>query len=100
MTAPADLRQRLNTETARIAWYELERHYARGAVVTVDPDLDLIDVAARMIEDETASVQGWLEEDRMRRTTTEEARHWHREGAELWCVVVAPWVLVQAPAPS
>jgi len=100
MTAPADLRQHLNGETARIAWRELERHFARGAVVTVDPGLDLIDVAARMIEDETASVQRWLKEDRIRRTTADEAQRWHSEQAELWCVVVAPWVLVQPPTPN
>src|SRR5690554_6148842 len=54
MTAPADLRQHLNGETARIAWRELERHFARGAVVTVDPGLDLIDVAVFFFKQKTA----------------------------------------------
>ncbi|WP_299452591.1 DUF2288 domain-containing protein [uncultured Pigmentiphaga sp.] len=89
------LAAKLNAETARLPWTELERHFARGALVTVDADLDLIDVAVRMAQDDKASVERWLTEDRIRRTTVDEARRFSAEQRELWCVVVAPWVLVQ-----
>ena len=40
-----ELSIRLNTETARISWQELERHFARGALLTVSPGLDLVEVS-------------------------------------------------------
>lgn len=91
-----DLRSRLNAETARIRWTELARHYARGAMITVDPGRDLIEVAEAVARDDTTRVQDWLEQDALRRTSEDEARRWSA-GAdpEFWCVVVAPWVLVQ-----
>lgn len=92
-----DPRSLLNQETARIGWSELERHFASGAMITVSPELDLVEVGARFIEDDKEAVAAWLDDGRIRRTGEEEARQWSAQDATLWCVVVAPWVLVQAP---
>ncbi|WP_373813542.1 DUF2288 family protein, partial [Neisseria dentiae] len=35
------LNSKLNLETARISWNELQPHFARGAAVYVSADLDL-----------------------------------------------------------
>jgi len=43
---------RLNLETARISWQELERHFARGELLTVIPALDLVQVGVNMINDD------------------------------------------------
>lgn len=96
MTEELDLRTRLNTETARIGWGELERHFARGAIVVVSPDLDLVEVAACFVEDRRDDVAHWMERDDVHAATSEEAAAWAAGEAELWAVVVAPWVLVQA----
>ena len=46
MTEAEDiLRAKLNAETGKLAWKELERHFARGVVVKVAGDLDLVEVA-------------------------------------------------------
>ena len=39
ITEPADqeLITRLNSETAKIGWHELQKHYAAGNVVAVSP---------------------------------------------------------------
>ncbi|MDZ7754534.1 MAG: DUF2288 domain-containing protein [Gammaproteobacteria bacterium] len=94
----ATLRARLNLETAVIAWEELARHFARGAVLTVDRELDLIEAAAAVAEDDRQRVGAWLEENRLHPTTIAEAREWTEGRADVWSVVVAPWVLVQAIA--
>ncbi len=91
-----ELRTKLNNETARVRWHELQRHFAMGAVVTVDASEDLIEVAISMASDDTARIEHLLRDDRIRRTNADEANEWTRVDQELWCVVVAPWVLVQA----
>lgn len=95
---PLPLRAKLNLETAVIAWDELARHFARGAVLTVDRELDLIEAAAAVAEDDRPRVRAWLDSNSLHRTTTAEARAWTEGRAEVWSVVVAPWVLVQAMA--
>ena len=38
-------------QTGTIAWPELARHFARGAVVVVSPEQDLVAVAKCLVED-------------------------------------------------
>jgi len=48
-----ELFQKLNGETAQLSWKELEPHFARGVVIRVAPELDLIEVAMSFIRDES-----------------------------------------------
>lgn len=91
-------RTRLNAETGKLAWKELERFYARGVVIVVAADLDLVDVAARVVADDTAAVQTWLAEGRLARAGEEHAKAWVARSPDFWAVVAAPWVLVQEVA--
>jgi hypothetical protein len=90
------LSARLNTETARIEWKELERHFARGVLLTVSPKLDLVEVGAHMIHDDKHIIDAWLESGELGKTSDEDAIGWSESEPSLWAVVVAPWVLVQA----
>lgn len=89
-----ELRAKLNAETGKITWRELERHFARGVVIRVAEDLDLVEVAYRMAKDDRPAVERWLTEGRwsgrrrrMRRTGTGaircSGRWWWRPGC--WC---------------
>jgi hypothetical protein len=43
---PEDLtKDKVNQETSKIAWSELQRFFAQGLAVNVTPDLDLVEVA-------------------------------------------------------
>ena len=86
---------RLNTETARISWPELERHFARGVLLTVSPTLDIVQLGAHMIHDDKGLIDAWLETGELRKTTDDDARGWSEGESVLWAVVIAPWVLVQ-----
>lgn len=90
-----DLRAKLNSETAKIAWPELERHFARGVVVLVAPGLDLVEVAHAMARDDSAALAQWMQAGQVTRAEAEQARDWHGRRAEFWAVVVAPWVVIQ-----
>ena len=92
------LSARLNTETARIEWKELERLFARGILLTVSPELDLVEVGAHMIHDDRHIIDAWLESGELGKTSDDDALRWSGGGHELWAVVIAPWVLVQGKA--
>jgi hypothetical protein len=89
------LRAKLNAETGKLAWTELERHFARGVVVKVAGDLDLVDVAVAMSHDDKETVAAWLAQGRVVRASAEDALAWHAQQSQFWAVVAAPWVLIQ-----
>jgi hypothetical protein len=96
----AGLDTRLNQETGVIHWTDLVRHFARGVVINVTESLDLIDVAACLARDDTVTLQRWLDESSLRRASDDDARDWTEREPEFWCVVTAPWVLVQEKRPD
>ena len=91
----ASLRQEINEQTAQMRWSELERFFAGGNVISIAPELDLIDVGARIAADDKASVEGWMNAGLVYRTTDTQASDWVKSDALLWVVVVKPWILVQ-----
>lgn len=95
-----DLRSRLNSETGKLLWPELERHFARGVVVAVAQELDLVEVAHAMARDDKAALAAWLESGQVARASTEQAGDWQQRQPTFWAVVVAPWVLIQEVRPD
>ena len=92
--APA-LRDLLNAQTGRIAWSELQRHFARGVVLNVAQGLDLVEVAARVAEDDRAALENWMQAGQLAKASIDDARRWQDGQSWFWAVVAAPWVLVQ-----
>jgi hypothetical protein len=93
--APELNRARLNLETGRIAWSELQRHFARGVLVKVAAQLDLVEVAACVAEDRPERIADWLASGALARATDADAIAWQARAASFWAIVAAPWVLVQ-----
>jgi hypothetical protein len=89
------LRREYFGQTARIPWRELQTHYARGSVIAVAPELDLVEVAVQLGLDNTGQFQQWIYDGRVTAASDDQARRWYDEDRELWAVVAAPWVLVQ-----
>lgn len=93
--SPEELAARLRLETGRLEWAELERHFARGAVLVVAPDLNLTEVAAALVRDDRSAAAAWKDGGRLRAAADDDARRWQSGNASFRAVVVAPWVLVQ-----
>jgi len=90
-----EMRDRINLETGRLQWPELQRPFASGAVIAVAPELDLVDVAVKFTEDDRDSVHAWISAGKVVRATDDDGRRWNEANQVFWAVVVAPWVLVQ-----
>lgn len=90
-----DLRALLNAQTGKADWKELERHFARGVLVVVADDLDLVEVAACVAEDDKARIEAWMKQGKVRGPEVEDAKRWSVDNSEFWTVVSAPWVLIQ-----
>jgi len=89
------LRAKVNMETSRIEWKELQQFFASGLAVWVSTTLDLVEVALQMSGDNKTQIESWLVAGMVGKVTDEQAAAWLASDPEVWAVVVSPWVLVQ-----
>jgi hypothetical protein len=87
--------ERINGETAKIAWVELQRFFAQGKAVLVAAQLDLVNVACEFSMDNAEQVEAWMASGDVVIVSDAQAEEWLTANALLWAVVVRPWVLVQ-----
>jgi hypothetical protein len=88
-------RAKVNLETSQMAWKDLQRYFASGVALYVADDLDLVEVAFQMSEDNATQIQQWMAVGKFGKVNDEQAATWHAADVLLWAVVVSPWVLLQ-----
>ena len=89
------VRAKVNQETSKIAWKELQRFFAAGMALAVAEDLDLVEVAFQVSEDNAAQIREWMAAGKFGKVSDEQAGIWFGRDELVWAVVVSPWVLVQ-----
>jgi hypothetical protein len=89
------LEQHINLETAQIHWHELQRFFASGNAISVDPSLDLTQVAAQIAGDNAIQLKQWMEAGLVDAVNDTQALQWYENNLKVWAVVIKPWVLVQ-----
>ena len=86
---------KVNLETSQIPWLELQRFFAAGLAIAVNDELDLVEVAYQFSIDNKALVEDWLNNKQIGPVSDQQATEWFDQQAEVWAVVVKPWILVQ-----
>ena len=87
--------EKLNLETGVISWSELVRYFARGVVIKVVEGRDLVEVGVVLATDNTEQLERWLNDKTVSRASDDDARDWAARDPKFWCLVAAPWVLIQ-----
>ena len=89
-------RDKLRTEVMSSYWEDLAPHQARGALLLLAPEVDLLDVAEAMASDDSARIGSWLQGGQLARVSAALASELE-DTADLrfQFVVVQPWVLAQ-----
>jgi len=77
----------LHQETAKIAWAELQRFFAGGRVIQVSKEMDILKVAAAMVEDKATEIQQWMNDDMISSPSDEQAAQWYKNEVVLWALV-------------
>jgi|SRR5690554_714999 hypothetical protein len=94
------LNTKITLETAQIRWHELQRFFASGHAIAVDNQLDLIQVASSIAQDDAAQLKQWMEQGLVDTVADQQAQQWYEQDVSVWAVVIKPWVLVQAISTS
>ncbi|UBM26412.1 DUF2288 domain-containing protein [Pseudomonas sp. p1(2021b)] len=82
-------------ETATIEWKALERFWAKGDLIWVDPSLDLIAVAEAMAENRGEIFAKWRNDGTVAPVSAEQALDLQSRDPVIWAVVVSPFVVMQ-----
>jgi len=85
----------LEGECAPVFYKEIERFFAKGMLVLVDKQLNVIDVALAVQNDKSKKIQKWIKEELLVRVHDEYAIKWSQSNERLMAITVVPWVLVQ-----
>ena len=89
------LKEKLHSETAKIAWIELQTFFAQGLVILVRDNIDLIEVAIKFSEDKASEIQTMLDDGLVNKPSNDQACEWVANETKLWSVVIAPFILIQ-----
>lgn len=95
---PSTLYAKLLGETSTIEWKALEKFFAKGELLWVDAELDLIEAAQAVSQDDAKNVAAWMASGVLNRVSDTQALDFSERNPELWAVVVSPWILIQERA--
>ncbi len=87
--------EELKQECAPIAYKEIEQFFARGMLVLVSEDLDIIDVALVIQADDSQQINEWISQEKVIRVHDDYAVEWSKKETLLMAVTAVPWLLVQ-----
>ena len=95
---PSTLYAKLLGETSTIEWKALEKFFAKGELLWVSDDVDLIEAAQAVSQDEAGKVAQWMAEGALDKVSDTQALDFAERDPVLWAVVVSPWILIQERA--
>lgn len=88
--------KKLADEIEDVEWHWLRPHLDRGALIVVDPALDLAETADRISADDTAAVGVWITTGRLVKPTPVQIAAWDAEPLRAFrMLIVQPYVLIQ-----
>ena len=91
----SDIADMLHGEAGNVYWRELQPHFARGVVFSLNSEKNLIDVAGAFVRDDKDQVTALLEQGDLLKVSDDQARNWLENDPLFTAIVVAPWVLIQ-----
>lgn len=89
-----ETRAKLRSEIQAVGWSALAPHAKRGALLLADTELDLLDVAVAVADDDAAQIRHWLEATRLMRIDPARGTEL-LAGRRFQFVIVQPYVLAQ-----
>jgi hypothetical protein len=92
----SDLRDQLAENLDEAEWEWLIPHAKRDAVLVVDTQLDLLDVGVAIANDNTASVEDWINRQLLTKPSLVKLGEWNNDRSKWFkTLIIQPYVLIQ-----
>jgi hypothetical protein len=90
------LKEKLKKDVADISWKELQPHAKRDAIIVIQDELDLAEVAVAIAEDNTVLVQNWIGEQAIAKPSSQQLTEWNQAPEKQFvALIVQPFVVVK-----
>jgi hypothetical protein len=92
----SDLKDELLESLDEAEWDWLIPHAQRDAVIVVSENLDLVDVGEAIANDNTTSVQNWIDKQLLTKPSPLQLGEWNSNPSKRFnTLIIQPYVLVQ-----
>lgn len=86
---------KLEKYSGEVDWSYLKPHFESGAMVFVDPILDLKTAGLAFARDDQQQVKAWLQSGDLVQPCDLHAKHWESSKTKFHAMIVRPFVLAQ-----
>lgn len=92
----SDIKQKLQADIADSSWQDILPHAKRDAVVVIDAQLNLLDVAEAIALDKTSVVSDWIAAQLLAKPSAEQLTDWNdNPQRKFTTAIVQPFVIIQ-----
>ena len=92
----SEIRESFKRDLAEVSWKELRVHLQRDALILVAADLELIEAAVAVADDDKDRVTEWIGASRIGKPTADQLRLWESEPEQSFrMLIVQPFILIQ-----
>jgi hypothetical protein len=89
--------ERFKEELAEVDWRDLRGHVQRDTLITLAPELDLVEAAAAVARDDKDRIEAWIAAGQLGKPSAEQVTAWEKQMDKPFrMLIVQPYVLVQA----
>jgi hypothetical protein len=92
----SDMRASFKRDLGEVRWRELRIHLQRDSIIWVAPELDLIETAVAVAEDDKAKVEQWISSGLIGKPENDSLDQWEGElDTTFRMLIVQPFILIQ-----
>lgn len=96
MTEESSTREKFEKDLAEVGWKDMRIHLQRDVIILVAEDLDLVDVAVGVAQDNTDQVSLWISAGKLTKPTREQIDLWESQLDKPFRMLIAqPYILAQ-----
>jgi len=91
---------KLKKYTGIVDWEYLKPHYKSGALIYVDPSLNITEVGQAVSDDDKDKIAAWLKSGDLVKPSDPHEQWWEENPQDFTALVVSPFVLMQPVSPD
>jgi len=92
----SEMMERFREELAEVCWRDLREHVQRDTIITLAPELDLVEAAIAVARDDSERIGEWIDSGRLGKPSVEQIRAWEKQMDKPFrMLIVQPYILVQ-----
>ncbi|MDX2495026.1 MAG: DUF2288 domain-containing protein [Desulfuromusa sp.] len=83
-------------DLAEVTWRELKIHLQRDSIIVFSAEIDLIEAAVAVADDDKNRVESWLSAGQLGKPTDQQLKDWEDGADKLFrMLIVQPFILIQ-----